>query len=99
MSKALIFETVEEAEARSRQAWEDTLGRPKNPEDGTEFLWDVVAIIDEKQQAVAGACLVADPNDSKLAQEEKSELVEWVPGADVSDKTEELGAALEGVLG
>jgi hypothetical protein len=38
----LVFDTKEEAEVRSRQAWEDVLGRPKKPEDVTEFLWPVI---------------------------------------------------------
>jgi hypothetical protein len=39
----LIFDTELDATDRSRSAWEDRLGRPKNPEDVTEFLngWSV----------------------------------------------------------
>jgi hypothetical protein len=35
----LILNSEFEARERSRQAWLDHLGRNKNPEDVTEFLW------------------------------------------------------------
>lgn len=39
--KTLAFSSRKEAEARSREEWEKMLGRPKRPEDATEFLWSV----------------------------------------------------------
>jgi hypothetical protein len=35
----LIFANEQEADNRSRDAWEQVLDRPKNVEDVTEFLW------------------------------------------------------------
>ena len=35
----LIFNTQKEADDRAAQAWVEVLGRPKNPQDVTEFLW------------------------------------------------------------
>lgn len=39
--KTLTFRSADEAAARSRAEWEKVLGRPKRPEDVTEFLWQV----------------------------------------------------------
>jgi len=39
--KDIAYATRGEAEARSRAEWEKVLGRPKRPEDVTEFLWSV----------------------------------------------------------
>lgn len=54
----LIFDTKQEADERSRQAWEEHLGRKKRPEDVTEFLWSrnvgkdgrTALVISEKQE-------------------------------------------------
>jgi hypothetical protein len=35
----LILNNQQAADDRSRQAWEQVLGRQKNPADVTEFLW------------------------------------------------------------
>jgi hypothetical protein len=35
----LVVDSEEEAKTRSREAWEQKLGRKKNPGDVTEFLW------------------------------------------------------------
>lgn len=39
--KYLQFQSAKEAQARSRDAWIEKLGRPKRPEDVTEFMWQV----------------------------------------------------------
>lgn len=39
--KTLAFATKAEAENRSRSEWERVLGRPKRPEDVTEFYFPV----------------------------------------------------------
>jgi hypothetical protein len=36
----LIFTTQQEADDRSRAAWEQALGRQKRLQDVTEFLWE-----------------------------------------------------------
>jgi hypothetical protein len=38
MANYLIYDTEDDAKDRSRTEWENVLGRPKNPEDVTEFL-------------------------------------------------------------
>jgi hypothetical protein len=39
MPPYLLFPTLAQAQNASKQNWVTTLGRPKNPQDGTEFLW------------------------------------------------------------
>ena len=35
----LKFENIDDAEQRSRELWEEKLGRPKKQEDETEFMY------------------------------------------------------------
>ena len=37
--KYLWYETLEEAQAQSRAKWTEKLGRPKRPQDTTEYIW------------------------------------------------------------
>ena len=39
MADFLILPSEQDAETRSRDAWASVLGRKKNPQDVTEFLW------------------------------------------------------------
>lgn len=71
--KALIFGSVQEARDRSREAWEAHLGRKKNPEDVTEFLWDVV---EHPEDGRAVILLEENEKPELTTAEEKAVLVE-----------------------
>jgi hypothetical protein len=51
-----IYPTKDEAEQRSRDDWEAVLGRPKNPDDVTEFLYTT-------HEGVDGRTAVNVPDD------------------------------------
>ncbi len=53
MATYLKFNSLDEAIARSRQAWEAVLGRKKKPEDVSEFLWEVILPYDKSMALLA----------------------------------------------
>lgn len=65
----LILATKDDAQARSRLAWETILGRKKNPADVTEFLWSMIIGKDGE------AALVIVEQVDKLTVQETSLLV------------------------
>jgi hypothetical protein len=64
MTDYIIFQTEQDALDRSRLAWEDKLGRKKNPEDVTEFLWHVEVGKDGR------AAVIVNDNQDKLTAED-----------------------------
>jgi hypothetical protein len=64
----LIYDTKDEALGRSRQAWEDNLGRKKRPEDVTEYLWGW-------SEGKDGKCaMIVEEEESKLTTDEQTKL-------------------------
>jgi hypothetical protein len=68
--KYLVFDTKQDAEARSAEAWEQVLGRKKRPEDITEFLWSVDVGNDGR------AALVIDKAEDVTAYVKQEEIAE-----------------------
>jgi len=66
----LKFENIDGAEQRSRELWEEKLGRPKKQEDETEFMyaWE----ISESDQG--GSYLLIEDDGMILSDEEKLAL-------------------------
>jgi hypothetical protein len=73
MAEYLIFDTKEEAVARSAEAWEARLGRKKNPEDVTEFLWGWSEGKDGQ------TALIINDEADKLTPQETAALVADLP--------------------
>ena len=75
----LKLENIDDAEQRSRELWEEKLGRPKLEEDETEFMygWEV----SESDQG--GSYLLIEDNgmtlsdDEKLALESEESYQDW----------------------
>lgn len=67
--KTLPFDTLKEAEARSREEWEKALGRKKRPEDVTEFLWPVDALAGKDAILV-----IPDGGEATLTDDERAAL-------------------------
>jgi hypothetical protein len=66
----LKFENIDGAEQRSRELWEEKLGRPKKQEDETEFMyaWEV------SESNEGGSYLLIDDDGMILSDEEKLAL-------------------------
>ena len=70
MMRYLKLENIDDAEQRSRELWEEKLGRPKLEEDETEFMygWEV----SESDQG--GSYLLIEDDGMILSDEEKLAL-------------------------
>ena len=66
----LKFENIDAAEQRSRELWEEKLGRPKKEEDESEFMygWEV----SESDQG--GSYLLIEDDGMTLSDDEKMSL-------------------------
>ena len=66
----LKFENIDGAEQRSRELWEEKLGRPKNEEDEAEFMygWEV------SESDEGGSYLLIEDDGMILSDEEKLAL-------------------------
>jgi hypothetical protein len=75
----LKFENIDGAEQRSRELWEEKLGRPKKQEDETEFMyaWE----ISESDQGGSYLLIEDDgmplSDDEKLALEPEQSYQDW----------------------
>lgn len=69
MMRAIIYSDVKSARDRDRQAWVERLGRPKRPEDITEFLFGVV------KHPTDGRAAMMVEDESRLTAAEKGQLV------------------------
>ena len=63
----LKFENIDGAEQRSRELWEEKLGRPKKQEDETEFMyaWEI------SESSEGGSYLLIEDDGVILSDEEK----------------------------
>ena len=68
----LKFENINDAEQRSKQLWEQKLGRPKNEDDKTEFMysWEISEGDD------GGSYLLVNDEGEFLSDQEKVSLEE-----------------------
>ena len=66
----LKFENIGDAEQRSRELWEDKLGRPKSEEDTTEFMY----AFEVSESDEGGSYLLVDDEGALLTNEEKEAL-------------------------
>lgn len=66
----LKFENIDGAEQRSRELWEEKLGRPKKQEDETEFMyaWEI------SESSEGGSYLLIEDDGVILSDEEKLAL-------------------------
>jgi len=66
----LKFENIDGAEQRSRELWEEKLGRPKKEEDESEFMygWEI------SESSEGGSYLLIDDGGMILSDEEKLAL-------------------------
>ena len=75
----LKFENIGDAEQRSRELWEEKLGRPKLEEDETEFMY----AFEVSESDEGGSYLLIDDggmilsDDEKLALESEASYQEW----------------------
>ena len=75
----LKFENIDGAEQRSRELWEEKLGRPKKEEDESEFMygWEV----SESDQGGSYLLIEDDgmtlSDDEKLALESEADYQDW----------------------
>ena len=75
----LKFENINGAEQRSRELWEEKLGRPKLEEDETEFMY----AFEVSESDEGGSYLLIDDggmilsDDEKLALESEASYQEW----------------------
>ena len=75
----LKFENIDGAEQRSRELWEEKLGRPKKQEDRTEFMyaWEI------SESSEGGSYLLIEDDgmtlsdDEKLALESEADYQDW----------------------
>jgi hypothetical protein len=78
----LKFENIGDAEQRSRELWEEKLGRPKLEEDETEFMY----AFEVSESDEGGSYLLIDDggmilsDDEKLALESEASYQEWSDG-------------------
>ena len=68
--KYLKLETINGAEQRSRELWEQKLGRPKLEEDETEFMYS----FEVSESNEGGSYLLIDDDGMILSDEEKLAL-------------------------
>ena len=70
MMRYLKLENIDDAEQRSRELWEEKLGRPKLEEDETEFMygWEV------SESNEGGSYLLIDDDGDILSDDEKMSL-------------------------
>ena len=79
MMRYLKLENIDDAEQRSRELWEEKLGRPKKQEDETEFMyaWEI------SESSEGGSYLLIDDggmillDDEKLALESEQSYQDW----------------------
>ena len=66
----LKFENIDGAKQRSRELWEEKLGRPKKEEDESEFMygWEI------SESSEGGSYLLIDDGGMILSDEEKLAL-------------------------
>lgn len=76
----ILFDNVVDADERSRAGWAATLGRQKNPQDVTTFLWGVYEPPDKSSALLC----VAEGTESKL---DTVELTKLKTAADSSIKS------------
>lgn len=69
----LILDTEQDAKDRSAEAWEQRLGRAKNPEDITEFLWSWETGKDGRSVLVIGK------EEFRLTPQEEVAQIEVLP--------------------
>ena len=75
----LKFENINAAEQRSRELWEEKLGRPKLEEDETEFMY----AFEVSESDEGGSYLLIDDggmilsDDEKLALESEASYQDW----------------------
>ena len=75
----LKLENIDDAEQRSRELWEEKLGRPKLEEDETEFMY----AFEVSESDEGGSYLLIDDggmilsDDEKLALESEASYQEW----------------------
>ena len=75
----LKFENIGDAEQRSRELWEEKLGRPKLEEDETEFMY----AFEVSESDEGGSYLLIDDggmilsDDEKLALESEASYQDW----------------------
>lgn len=70
--KVLVFETVEEALARSQAGWEAVIGRPVTDGDVTLYLWPCIT-------ADGRPALAVEPDDERLTPDERERLEDFTP--------------------
>jgi hypothetical protein len=85
----LVLDTEEEAITRSREAWEQKLGRKKNPGDVTEFLWGLdvgkdgrtALVISEKADLLTQAEVIEVAPELPDGKDENWEKIDPTKGA------------------